>query len=403
MTQRADNINPAMLAWARKASGLSAEEAARKIGLKPSARGTAAEKLLTLETGKHKPTRRQLEKIAKTYWRPLTTFYLRSPPDTGDRGVDFRQQAEQTTQKDAARLDALLRGLCARQSMVRSLLEDDDDAHPLPLIGSISPTMSVRKAASRIREQLGIENVAHFCQQQGTPEHLFAALRRRIEDLGIFVLLAGDLGSHHTAISEKAFRGFAIADELAPFIVINSRDAEAARAFTLMHELTHILVGSTGISAPPEPAEPATAEERTERFCNDAASEFLLPEDVLPAIEKQAKLDLVSGIISKFAGDRNLSESMVAYRLWRAGRIPGATLRELLGFYGQRWEEVRQRSRGDAPGGPSYYRMQKNRIGDALLQLVDRVLRANELTHTEAARILGVRSGAVGPLLRELA
>lgn len=403
MTQRADNINPAMLSWARKASGLSAEEAARKIGLGSSARGTATEKLQALETGEKKPTRKQLERMAKAYWRPLTTFYLESPPRPGARGADFRQRKQQVTKEDAARLDALLRNLCARQSMVRSLLEDDDGARPLSLIGTLSPSMPVTEAAARIRVELGVENAARFCREHQTPERLFAALRRRVEELGIFVLLAGDLGSHHTKISEKAFRGFAIADDLAPFIVINSQNAEAARTFTLLHELTHILLGSTGVSAPPEPTRPATTEERIERFCNDVASEFLLPEEMLPAIEKQAKLDLVSGIISKFAGARNLSEPMVAYRLWRARRIPDAMLRELLSRDGKRWAEARQRQRGGVARGSSYYIAKKSGIGEALLRLVARVLRANELTHTEAARILDVSSGTVGPLLKELA
>ena len=395
---RADNVNPAMLAWARKTSGLSAEEAAKKIGLGPP----AAEKLRALESGDGRPTQKQLERMAKAYWRPLTTFYLESPPSAGDRGVDFRRQNQQVTKEDAARLDALLRNLCARQRMVRSLLEDDEDAHPLSLIGSISRSTPIKEAAARIRVALGVENAARFCQEHQTPERLFATLRHRIEELGIFVLLAGDLGSHHTKINEKAFRGFAIADDLAPFIVINSEDAQVARTFTLIHELTHILIGSTGVSAPPEPTRPTTSEEKIERFCNDVASEFLLPENMLPAIRKQAKLDRVSEIISKFAGDQNISEPMVAYRLWRANRIPDAMLRELLSFYRKRWAEVRKRQHESASGGPSYYMTRKSRIGEALLRLVDRVLRANELTHTEAARILGVSSGTVGPLLREL-
>lgn len=397
---RADDVNPAMLAWARKTSGLSAEEAAGKIGLKLSTRATAAEKLQALETGRAKPTRKQLEKIAQAYWQPLTTFYLPSPPGAGDRGIDFRQQDQEIGPEDAARLNALLRNLCARQRMVRSLLEDDDDAQPLPWVGSISRSMPVQEAASRIRTQLGIEDAASFCRRQRNPDGLFSALRRRTEELGVFVLLVSDLGSHHTAISEKVFRGFAIADDLAPFIMINSRDAKVARAFTLIHELTHVMLGATGVSAPAEPTNPATPEEKIERFCNDAASEFLLPEESLPAIARQTSSDAASAVISELARERNVSEPMVAYRLWRAGRIPATMLRDLLGLYGERWEEMRKRRRADASGGASYYPTQRARIGGALLNLVDRALRADELTHTEAARILGVSSGTVGPLLK---
>ena len=398
--RRAENINPAMLAWARKTSGLSAAEAAHKIGLSSSAHSTAAKKLQELEAGKAKPTRAQLEKIAKAYWQPLTIFYLASPPRVGDRGVDFRQSQQPIAKKDEAILDALLRSLRARQHMVRSLLEDDEDMQPLSWVGSISQSMPVNKAAANIRATLGVENTADFCRRQKTPEALFAALRQRIEELGVFVLLVRNLGSYHTEISEKVFRGFAIADGLAPFIVINSRDAKVARTFTLIHELAHVMTEATGVSASPEPTNPATSAEKTERFCNDVASEFLLPEDSLPAIARQTSLEHASAVIRQLAQDRNISEPMVAYRLWRAGRISAPMLRELLGLYSERWDNMRRQQRESASGGPSYYKIQRANIGEALLNLVDRTLRANELTHTEAARILGVSSGKVGSLLR---
>jgi len=38
--------------------------------------------------------------------------------------------------------------------------------------------------------------------------------------VGIFVLLIGDLGSYHTAFDLEVFRGFALSDDIAPFIII---------------------------------------------------------------------------------------------------------------------------------------------------------------------------------------
>ena len=59
----------------------------------------------------------------------------------------------------------------------------------------------------------------------------------------------GDLGSHHTTIDVKVFRGFALADRFAPFVVINDKDAAEAWSFTLLHELCHLFLGETGVSA----------------------------------------------------------------------------------------------------------------------------------------------------------
>lgn len=79
-------INPRLLAWARETAGLSPEEAAAKLGLKSTARATAAEKLLQAETGARPVSPGMLEKAAATYRRPLITFYLPQPPARGDRG-----------------------------------------------------------------------------------------------------------------------------------------------------------------------------------------------------------------------------------------------------------------------------------------------------------------------------
>jgi hypothetical protein len=64
-----------------------------------------------------------------------------------------------------------------------------------------------------------------------TADDFFKQLRTATETLGVFVLLVGDLGSYHSALSEEVFRGFALADPVAPFIVINDHDARTARSF----------------------------------------------------------------------------------------------------------------------------------------------------------------------------
>ena len=84
----------------------------------------------------------------------------------------------------------------------------------------------------------------------------------------------GDLGSYHTELNVEVFRGFALADEFAPFVVINPRDAAAARCFTLLHELVHLWLGEPGISGG-DPLDPV------EVFCNKVASNFLLPDEEL--------------------------------------------------------------------------------------------------------------------------
>jgi transcriptional regulator with GAF, ATPase, and Fis domain len=51
-------------------------------------------------------------------------------------------------------------------------------------------------------------------------------------------------------------------------------------------------------------------------------------------------------------------------------------------------------------GGPSYYVLKQSRLGDALIDVVRRALRESHLTHTKAAKLLGVSPSSVEPLIR---
>ena len=399
--QRAENANPSMLAWARQTAGLSKEQAARSVGLSASRRSTAVDKLVAIESGERQPTRNQLLRFADAYHRPPTVFYLASPPVTGRCGEDFRTApGTPPTAQEAALLDALLRDVRVRQSMVKAALEDDEDARRPNLDGRLSLDDSVAHAVATLRAAL---DVSSDDWHRGVNDP-FAFLRSRVERLGAFVLLVGDLGSHHTVVSERVFRGFALADAVAPFIVVNHQDAIAARSFTLLHELAHVCLGASGVSADPPSKPPKRIHDRIEFFCNDVAGEFLLPTDAIALPRRIGSFDEAQERAEDVARTRRVSEAMVAYRLWRSRRIDRDVYHQLHAFYAHRWQEEKQRQRArmrEAEGGPSYYVVRRHRLGGALLSLVRHLLQAEELTHTKAAKILGVKPSSVEPLLRD--
>jgi Zn-dependent peptidase ImmA (M78 family) len=118
----------------------------------------------------------------------------------------------------------------------------------------------------------------------------------------VFVLLLGNLGSHHTNIDAEVFRGFAVADPLAPFIVINDQDARPAWSFTALHELAHLWLGATGVSG-------QSLEAQIERYCNDVAGEILLPTaEVTRVLAGLRRLPLPEAIetVTQFANQRNI-------------------------------------------------------------------------------------------------
>lgn len=388
-------VNPDILRWARETAVLTPEEAADKLQLIPARGVSAADRLIALEAGKAVPTRPMLVRMAKLYRRPLLTFYLSAPPRRADRGQDFRTLPADHAPADEALLDTLIRDVCARQSLVRAALEDEEEAGPLSFVGSKDMIDGVPSVLSSIRDTLQI-SLLEF-RSQSSPQEAFRLLRGGAEKAGIFVLLMGNLGSYHTAIDLETFRGFALADEVAPFVVINDQDSRAAWSFTLLHELTHIWLGQTGVSG-------ARAELAIEQFCNDVAGEFLLPEEELNQISigDRADIDAIAVRISAFARANNLSSSMVAYKLFRVGAIERERWLRLSKGFRDRWLKGRHRQRElarDQEGGPSFYVVRRHRVGNALLDLVGRMVNAGALATSKAGKVLGVKAKQVQALL----
>ena len=388
-------VNPEIMVWARETAGLTQDEAARKLGFQDSGISTAAEKLAAVEYGQKEPSRPQLVKMAGQYHRPLLTFYLSRPPKQGDRGTDFRTLSADRSARDEARLDALVRDIRARQSMVRAVLEDEDEAEPLPFVGSHRFGDGKAVILGSLRALIGVDLSTYRAQPD--PSAAFALLRSRVEASGVFVTLKGDLGNYVTAIETTVFRGFCIADNVAPFVVINDQDARSAWSFTLLHETTHLLLGQTGVSA-------EYSENEVERFCDDVAGDFLLPADALDRLDldDSRHFENVVERVNVFAKESRVSRAMVAYKAYRSHLITLELFRRLNAVFRQQWREERERTRAQArerDSGPNYYTVRRHRLGDRTLGLVARMMAVDALSTSKAARILGVKPRQVQPLL----
>ena len=231
---------------------------------------------------------------------------------------------------------------------------------------------------------------------------LFSLLRDAAEGIGVYVLLAGDLGSYHSDISEEIFRGIALADDVVPFVVINDNDAMPARAFTLVHELAHIWIGASGVSGPLR----ELPDNAIERLCNDVAGEFLLPSKAVPDMSylRDAEEQVVLDSTERLANTWNVSQAVVTYRFAQKNWIRPDVASDLFALFAERWRREKQRirtARGSEQTGPSYYVVRRNRLGAALLGVVRRALQGETITHTRAARILGVSPSSVEQLLQE--
>ncbi|MDE0070617.1 MAG: XRE family transcriptional regulator [Caldilineaceae bacterium] len=388
-------VNPDIMVWARETAGLTKKDAAKKLGFQDSTRSSAVEKLARIERGQKEPSRSQLTRMAAQYRRPLLSFYLSKPPRKGDRGVDFRTIPQSEDTPEEALLDALIRDIRARQSMVRVIMEDEEEAEPLPFVGSHRIEDGRAAVLKSLRALLGIDVADYRAQRDASAA--FALLRKSAEEAGIFVLLKGNLGNYKTALDTTVFRGFAIADEVAPFIVINDQDAKPAWSFTLLHETVHVMLGHTGISA-------VSAENEIAKFCNDVAGEFLLLEEELGhlALSHSGQISSITERISALARELKVSRAMIAYKAYRSDLLTWETYNQLRISFREEWLQNREMRRERTRQNETildHNRVRRHRLGTRIIGIVRRMLAADALSTSKAAQILGVKPRQVQPLL----
>ena len=257
-------FQPTCLRWARERAGLSTDDLASKLGVsqdKVSAWEVSGELTLSLA-----------EKLANATHTPLGYLFLSEPPVENLPIRDFRTVGAQVASRPSPDLldtiyDALRRQEWYRDYLVASAGE------PLEFVGSLQVSEDILTSAERIRSLIAWD--AGSRAQASSWEIALSKQIEAVEEIGVLVMRSGIVGNNtHRPLSVSEFRGFALSDEYAPIVFINSRDAKAAQMFTLAHELVHILLGVSGVS---NLNRTYPSQDSTERFCNAVAAELLVP------------------------------------------------------------------------------------------------------------------------------
>jgi Zn-dependent peptidase ImmA (M78 family) len=184
---------------------------------------------------------------------------------------------------------------------------------PVEFVGSLTTATPTDDAANSMRTALGFA-----VEERGsTWTDALRILIEHAEALGFLIMVSGVVGSNtHRKLNPREFRGFALADQLAPVIFINGADTKAAQIFTLLHELAHLWLGDTALDDVDLTATPAT---EVERWCNKVAAEALLPLSSVPY--ELAQEETLTDAIERLARRFKVSTLVVLRRMYDAGRL----------------------------------------------------------------------------------
>ena len=265
-------VKPEILVWTRERAGVKVEDAAK-------AAGVSMERLLEWEAGAEAPTLSQLRSLANKYHFPLAIFYLPEPPKGFSPLRDFRRLPDVPEQTLSPNLAFHIRAAQERRELALELFEEQNsEPQPFPLKATIKDKPEM--VAQAIRDYLDItdENQKKFAKQA------FDFWRRRLEERDILVFV---ISGPHYSVELSEMRGFTIAKPELPTIVVNGKDySQGGKAFTLLHELCHIILGESAISNgsgdDPELDKDLKA---IERFCDAVAAATLMPLGILFSFE----------------------------------------------------------------------------------------------------------------------
>lgn len=262
-------ITPELLTWAIDRSGLSRAEFAKAVRVQPN-------HLEAWEKGYGSPLFNKALEMSKVLRVPFGYFFLSKPPKITVPLPDFRTLKDSQSREPSINfLEALYQAI-SQQEWLRAYLVEQG-TKPLPFLGKFSPKDSPEQIAQSISETLGIN--PSLRREAGRWSYYLTKLSQRAEEAGITVMRRAVVGPSNTRkLSKDEFQGFAIYDKIAPLVFINGQDFESAKIFSLIHELTHIWIGQSGISNAEE-ALTKTPTFEIETFCNTVAAEVLVPKN----------------------------------------------------------------------------------------------------------------------------
>ncbi len=369
MVVRVD-VEPELLVWARDRARADHEQLVTKFP-----------KLPEWEAGETRPTLKQLEDYAQSTHTSLGMLLLREPPDEPMPIPDFRTIGDETVARPSADLLDTIYACQQRQEWYRDFARSNRE-QPLPFVGSVDVGADVVATASAMRDALDFTLADR--RQIRTWSEALDQLRDRADETGVLVMINGIVGSNtHRRLDPAEFRGFALADALAPVVFVNGADTKAAQIFTLAHELAHLWLGQSAVS---DADLASRADNAVERWCNRVAAEFLVPLDELQ--EEAGELSDLTAELDRLARVFKVSTLVVLRRLHDAGGLTWngyraafiAERERVLGLIGER-----------GTSGGNFYNTTPVRVSKRFARALIASAWEGQTLYRDAARLLGFK------------
>lgn len=381
-------VEPSVLRWALERAGL-ADDLGSLGNLK-------VHDWLNQNTA---PTINQLKDFAQKTHVPFGMLFLSEPPVEDQLVPDFRSRAGQLGHYSAELADTIM-----DQRLRQSWYHDYANARglaPNQWVGSARVSADAREIASSMRAEFEKYNPNLDCFRDAG--ELRSKLIDFIEGQGFLVSVSGYVGSYTRRIYDPdEFSGFYLLDDYAPLIFVNGQETMNAQNFTVLHELGHLLLGESGVSATTDmltsvtkvsPCQNEKVHRQNELWCDAFAAYFLVPS--LKLIQRMDKL----GVSKKFTAEHVeklaryfcVSTLTILNRMLNEHRISRVEYNMLYDSIREQAIKIAHRQKKNQNGG-KYYNTTPYIVGKRFARAVFADAKSSRTTYTEARRLLGVES-----------
>ncbi len=358
--------NPHILIWARNSIGYTLREAANKSGIAYRTLREAENNIKMLSVT-------QLRNLATLYKRPLPIFYLKKTPQDL-KLPDFRSRRnEEDLELLSGKINLKIREIYEKKKIAEELYKSLNISYKYDFIDLFTDNVFPEYAAKEIRTLLNIHTEDLRTLKDNEVLKFWI---NKIEQLGILIF-------QYQEIDPNIMRGFVFANTPYPTLAINQRDTFYARVFTLIHEISHIIINKSGIIDPFYSI--SNNRGKTEQFCNSVTSETLIPQNEFIKVIKNKSFNNkpdIEKFLVRASSIWKVSYSVVLIRLKESKKISKQLYNELIGEL----DAKRKKSRG----GGDYYRLFYSKTSNNFLQLVFKGLKSNQITYYDTMKYLKV-------------
>lgn len=206
---------------------------------------------------------------------------------------------------------------------------------------------------------------------KGPSRGIYSKLRRAIEDLNILVF--------QYPIHTEAVRGMSLTGSDPCAILVNSREIDTAKAFTLLHEYGHVLLRNGGVCDEHGTTRTDSGKKRVEVWCNCFAASFLMPEPGFAAEQKRlgrllnGPFEIVAELAKRFKVSRYAAAVRAADLASGSSKVAyGGVLNKMAGQYSrkQKPEDDDDEKEKEKKDRPPYLDVLVSQMGRKFIRLV---------------------------------